>query len=127
MMDEDLQQHSVPPAERSDEDGATMRGEGAAALVGQAGEAIVVTRPAPGQTVEIQAAAGQTYVLNFPPDEAQVEIQGEDFVLAFDDNGDGTTDSRIVFLDLVTIAEGGDAPTTSEEHPSDLQALMPQP
>ncbi|MPZ11757.1 MAG: hypothetical protein GEU89_16360, partial [Kiloniellaceae bacterium] len=40
---------------------------GAAVAVGQAGEAIVVNRPAPGQTVEIQAAPGQTYVLNFAP------------------------------------------------------------
>src|SRR3546814_6808152 len=111
MMDEDLQQHSVSPAERSDEDSPTMRGEGAAALVGQAGEAIVVTRPAPGQTVEIQADAGQTFVLNFPPDQAQVQIDGSDLVLRFDDDGDGAADSRIVFLDLVTLAEGGDAPT----------------
>src|SRR3546814_18418513 len=48
--------------------GTPMAGaEGAAAMVGQAGETVVVTRPAPGQTVEIQAAAGQTYVLSFPP------------------------------------------------------------
>ncbi|MFZ2099964.1 MAG: hypothetical protein WAU86_05320, partial [Oricola sp.] len=80
--------------------------------VGQAGEAIVVNRPAPGQTVEIQAAAGQTYVLNFAPGAAQVQVQGDNFVLAFDDNGDGTPDSQIVFLDLVDVVEGaGEAPT----------------
>ena len=85
--------------------------EGTGAAVGQAGEAIVVSRPAPGQTVEIQAAPGQTYVLNFAPGAAQVQVQGDNFVLAFDDNGDGTPDSQIVFLDLVDIVEAGDAPT----------------
>ena len=39
---------------------------------------MVIARPAPGQTVEIQAAAGQTYVLSFAPGEAQVQIQGEE-------------------------------------------------
>src|SRR3546814_12340022 len=111
MMDEDLQQRSVSPAERSDEDGPTMRGEGAAALAGQAGEAIVVERPAPGQTTEIQAAAGQTFVLNFPPAQAQVQIDGSDLVLPFDDDGDGAADSRIVFRGLPALAEDGDAPT----------------
>ncbi|MGF1630383.1 MAG: type I secretion C-terminal target domain-containing protein [Kiloniellaceae bacterium] len=85
--------------------------EGSAVAVGQAGEAITVNRPAPGQTVEIQTFPGQTYVLNFPPSQAQVRIEGDDFVLAFDDNGDGTPDSRIVFLDLVTVADAGNAPT----------------
>src|SRR3546814_6450022 len=75
--------------------GTPMAGaEGAAAMVGQAGETVVVTRPAPGQTVEIQAAAGQTYVLSFPPGQAHVQVQGENFILGFDDNGDGTPDSQ---------------------------------
>ncbi|WP_340119974.1 type I secretion C-terminal target domain-containing protein [Pelagibius sp. 7325] len=82
-----------------------------AVAVGQAGEAIVVSRPAPGQTVEIQVAPGQTYVLDFAPGDAQVQVQGDNFALAFDDNGDGTPDSQIVFLDLVDIVEAGDAPT----------------
>jgi len=85
--------------------------EGTEVAVGQAGETVVITRPAPGQTVEIQAAAGQTYVLSFPPGEAQVQVQGDNFVLAFDDNGDGTPDSQVVFLDLVNVAEGAEAPT----------------
>src|SRR3546814_2378887 len=84
----------------------TAGAEGAAALVGQAGETLVVTRPAPGQTVEIQAAAGQTYVLSFPPGQAQVQVEGDDFILGFDDNGDGTTDSRVVFLDLASVEIG---------------------
>ncbi|MFZ2099215.1 MAG: hypothetical protein WAU86_01465, partial [Oricola sp.] len=85
-------------------------GEGSATVVGQAGEAIVVSRPAPGQTVEIQAAAGQTYILNFPPADARIQVQGDNLILAFDDNGDGTTDSRVVFLDMVALADSGGAP-----------------
>src|SRR3546814_14519284 len=54
----------------------TAGAEGAAALVGQAGETLVVTRPAHGQTVEIQAADGQTYVLSFPPGQAQDQESG---------------------------------------------------
>src|SRR3546814_3575540 len=41
------------------------------------------------------AAAGQTYVLSFPPGQAQVQVQGENFILGFDDNGDGTPDSQV--------------------------------
>src|SRR3546814_17651474 len=96
MMDEDLQQRSVSPAERSDEDGPTMRGEGAAALAGQAGQAIVVERPAPGQTTEIQAAAGPTFVLHFPPDQAQVPIDVGDLVLRFPTTGDRAPESPTV-------------------------------
>ena len=84
---------------------------GAEVALGQAGETVMVTRPAPGQTVEIQAAAGQTYVLNFAPGAAQVQVQGDNFVLAFDDDGDGTPDSQVVFLNLVSVAEAGEAPT----------------
>ena len=83
---------------------------GSDALVGQAAAPITVNRPAPGQTVQIQSAAGDVYDLNFPPGQAQVQVQGDDFVLAFDDDGDGTPDSRIVFLDLVTLSQGANPP-----------------
>jgi Ca2+-binding RTX toxin-like protein len=79
------------------------------ALSGQAGETISVNRPAPGQSVEIQAVAGQTYMLNFAPGLAQVRVEGGDFIVGFDDNADGSPDSRITFLDLVDVA-GGAAP-----------------
>ena len=85
--------------------------ESSQVVVGQAAAPVVVNRPAPGQTVEIQAEAGQNYVLNFPPGDAQVRVQGENFILAFDDDGDGTTDSRIVFLDMLTVADSGETPT----------------
>src|SRR3546814_17563562 len=86
--------------------GTPMAGaEGAAAMVGQAGETVVVTRPAPGQTVEIHAAAGQTYVLSSPPGQAQLQVQGETFILGFDDNGHGTPASQVVFLVQSPVAD----------------------
>ncbi|NIA72501.1 hypothetical protein HBA54_28330, partial [Pelagibius litoralis] len=85
--------------------------EGSTAVVGQAAAPVNVSRPAPGQTVEIQTTAGQTYNLDFAPGGAQVQVDGANFILAFDDDGDGTPDSQIIFLDMVTVVEGGDAPT----------------
>ncbi|NIA69373.1 hypothetical protein HBA54_12300 [Pelagibius litoralis] len=73
-------------------------------MTGQAGAAVAVSRPDAGLTVEVQALAGQSYSLDFAPGEAEVELDGADFILIFDDG------SRIVFLDLVTLAESGDAP-----------------
>src|SRR3546814_4057886 len=68
----------------------TASAERPAALGGQAGETLVVTPPAPGPTVEIQAAAGQPYVLSFPPGQAQVQLEGEHFIPGFADNCEGT-------------------------------------
>jgi len=117
---------SVPPASLAGDEGVTLSSPAQApihndnapadvpagvSIFGQAGEVIVVDRPAPGQTVEIQAAAGQTYVLDFPASAAEVQLEGRDFVLAFDDDGDGTADSRVVFRDLLDVAESGDGPT----------------
>src|SRR3546814_2245663 len=90
------------------EDGAgdqtAAASSGTEKVLGQAGEAVVVERPAPGQSIEIQATAGQTYVLNFSPEQAQVQVQDGHFILAFDDDGDGVG--------------------RSEEHTSELQSLM---
>jgi len=110
VNDEVISSRNIQPEDvEALEDAAAQDQE--ALAIGQAGETIVVNRPAPGQTVEIQAAAGQTYVLTFAPGDAQVEIQGANLVLGFDDNGDGTVDSRVVFLDLAAVAESGNPPT----------------
>ncbi|HIC81665.1 MAG TPA: hypothetical protein EYP07_11990, partial [Kiloniellaceae bacterium] len=93
------------PSADSTEITYTTGREGAATVVGQAAEVVNVSRPAAGQTVEIQAAAGQTYNLDFPPAGAQVQLDGTDFILAFEDGG------QIVFSDMATVVEGGDAPT----------------
>src|SRR3546814_18898444 len=93
------------------EDGAgdqtAAASSGTEKVLGQAGEAVVVERPAPGQSIEIQATAGQTYVLNFSPEQAQVQVQDGHFILAFDDAGDGVGESRVVFLHMVTQVEAG--------------------
>src|SRR3546814_12947 len=87
------------------EDASLLSGaEGAAALVGQAQPPLVVSRPAAGQTVVLDPAPGQTIVLNFEPASAQVIVDGNDLVLGFDDDGDGTADSSIVFQNLAGAA-----------------------
>src|SRR3546814_134156 len=83
------------------EDASLLSGaEGAAALVGQAQPPLVVSRPAAGQTVVLDPAPGQTIVLNFEPASAQVRVDGSNLILGFDDDGDGTADSSIVFLNI---------------------------
>src|SRR3546814_10368257 len=70
-------------------------------VLGHAGEAVVVERPAPGQSIEIQATTGQNFVSNFSPEQAQVQVQEGHFILDFDDGGAGVGDSRVGFLDMV--------------------------
>ncbi|HMA13865.1 MAG: vWA domain-containing protein [Bacteroidota bacterium] len=82
---------------------------GAAAVTGQADAAIVVERPAPGETVEIQPEPGRTYVLDFPPDQAEVGIDGDDLYLVFGE-GSGEAASQIVFVDLAEVADSAEAP-----------------
>ena len=84
--------------------------DGSAAIVGQAAAVVTVARPAPRQTVEIQASAGQVYDLDFAPATAQVRLEGGNFILSFDDDGDGVPDSQIVFLDLVSVSAEEGAP-----------------
>src|SRR5690606_31581058 len=86
-------------------------GEAQGAALGQAGEALVLQRPASGETVVVETAAGQSYVLDFAPTAAAVLIEGRNFVLAFDDDGDGAVDSRIVFRDLLEVVAAGEGPT----------------
>ncbi|MEO3431492.1 hypothetical protein AAFN88_21725, partial [Pelagibius sp. CAU 1746] len=84
------------------------RGDSMVAL-GQAEPALVVARPAAGQTVVLDTAPNQTVVLNFDPASAQVQVEEGNLVLGFDDDGDGSVDSRIVFLDLA--AQDGETAT----------------
>ena len=84
------------------DDDTVVQESTAAPAPGQATAPLVVNRPASGQTVTLDPAAGQTIVLNFDPAAAQVRIEGDDLVLAFDDNGDGVPDSRLVFLGLAS-------------------------
>ncbi|WP_420349549.1 right-handed parallel beta-helix repeat-containing protein [Pelagibius sp.] len=79
-------------------------------LLGQAQAVVEVAPPAAGETVTVASEPGAVYVLTFLPEDARFEVEGENIVLAFDADGDGTADSRIVFLKLAGMAEDGDAP-----------------
>ena len=76
---------------------------GAEELIGQA--SILVGRPAPGETVEISAEAGQTYVLDFDPGQARALVEGDNLILVFEDG------SQIVFENLVNLAQLEDGPS----------------
>lgn len=84
--------------------------EGQDLLVGQAASAIEITAPTGGETKTVSLERGQTATLNFDATAATPVLEGNDFVLTFDSNGDGSADSRIVFLNLVEDAQGADAP-----------------
>jgi len=77
--------------------------EGAEQLIGQA--STMVGRPAPGETVEISAQPGQTYVLDFDPSQARALVEGDNLILVFEDGG------QIVFENLVNLAQLEDSPS----------------
>jgi len=72
-------------------------------LSGQA--QIEVGKPAAGETVQIDAQPGQTYVLDFDPAEAQALVQGDNLVLIFPDG------AQIVFENLVALVQQEDGPS----------------
>ena len=74
------------------------------AVTETAAPGIAVSRPAAGEQLNIVAEPGQRYIIDFDPTEAQVEIQGNNFVLLFEDGG------QVVFQNLVGLAEAGNAP-----------------
>ena len=87
-----------------DTGGAAVSGaEGADSLQGQAG-GIPVDRPGPGEVIEVAAAPGQTYVLNFDPAIVEIRVVGNDLVLIFPDGG------QIVLLGLGGIGPGDSPP-----------------
>ncbi|WP_218044119.1 DUF5801 repeats-in-toxin domain-containing protein, partial [Kiloniella majae] len=79
-------------------------------LVGQAAGAVDVSAPGAGETVNVSLVKGQSANLNFDATAATPVVEGNDFVLTFDSNGDGEADSRIVFQNLVEESQGADAP-----------------
>ena len=100
-MTDDLQRgNDQIQTENDHPEEAVLLGGDAAPVSGQAQPPLVVSRPAAGQTVVLDPAPDQTIVLNFDPATAQVRIEGGNVVLGFDDNGDGSVDSRIVFQNL---------------------------
>ena len=86
--------------------GASFTGtEGSQQLIGQA--SVVVARPGAGQTVQISAELGQTYVIDFDPAAAQVSVEGDNLVMTFADGG------RIVIQGLGSLTTEPGAPTFS--------------
>ncbi|KLN58900.1 hypothetical protein WH96_20575, partial [Kiloniella spongiae] len=84
--------------------------EGLDLLVGQASTNVEITAPISGETKTITLAKGDVATLSFDATAATPVLEGNDFVLTFDSNGDGSADSRIVFQNLVEEAQGDNAP-----------------
>ncbi len=76
--------------------------DGAETLIGQAG--ILVQAPAAGADVQIPVLAGQRYVIDFDPGAAQIQVVGDDLVLAFVNGG------QIVFQGIGAIDPAQEAP-----------------
>jgi hypothetical protein len=90
---------------------AATIGEQSGLALGQATpDPLVVNRPAPGTTQQITLEPGQPVLLNVPAEQALITIDGANFVLGFDDDGNGTMDSRVVFLNLVDQAASESPP-----------------
>ncbi len=68
-------------------------------------EIVTVERPGVGQTLTVLTVSELQIILAFDPDDASFSVAGDDFILTFEDG------ARIVFQDLVTAAQGADAPT----------------
>ncbi|MEE8535672.1 MAG: hypothetical protein V3S45_06460, partial [Kiloniellales bacterium] len=106
-MDESTEAEAAAEAQQGGGEAAIVSGaEGSETLIGQA--ATVVNQPAAGETVTIQVLPGLRIILNFDPALAQVEIDGDDFILVF--NAGTADEARLVFHDLVLLAQGDDPP-----------------
>ncbi|MEH6542179.1 DUF5801 repeats-in-toxin domain-containing protein, partial [Halopseudomonas sp.] len=71
---------------------------------------IEVTAPEIGEEIYLSPTKSQKIVLSFEAKAATPVIEGSDFILTFDINGDGSADSRIVFQNLIEESQGADAP-----------------
>ena len=76
--------------------------EGGEQLIGQA--SVLVARPEAGQTVQISAEPGRTYVLDFDPAQARALVDGDNLILVFEDG------AQIVFENLVNLVQLENAP-----------------
>ena len=68
-------------------------------------ELVTVDRPEADETLTVPAASGLQIILAFNPADAGFSVEGDDFILTFEDG------ARIVFQGLVSGAQGADAPT----------------
>lgn len=65
---------------------------------------IPVDRPPAGTTVELVAQTGTVYVFNFDSNEAELNLDGSDFVLQFADG------ARLLFKDLLSVSQSDEPP-----------------
>ncbi|NIA72030.1 hypothetical protein HBA54_25850 [Pelagibius litoralis] len=91
--------------------GLESTGVGTAALKGQAVAPVTLAPPAPGETLVVAPQAGAIYVLDFMPQDATVQSDGDNLIFVFDDSGDGGADRQIVFENLAELTGEGEAPT----------------
>ncbi len=68
-------------------------------------EPVTVDRPQAGETLTVLASSGLQIILAFDPADAKFGVEGDDFILTFEDG------ARIVVQGLVSAAQGADAPT----------------
>ncbi|WP_120495524.1 DUF5801 repeats-in-toxin domain-containing protein [Kiloniella sp. EL199] len=78
--------------------------------VGQEATELSIDLPAVGTSQSITAQAGQRLQLNFDATQAAAVVDGQNLVLNFDLNGDGTPESSIVFENLAGDFGDGEAP-----------------
>ena len=93
-----------------DDNGVVSGGDSQNVLLGQGASVTISAPTAAGQVIEQRVQNGQQVVLDFDAASATPSIEGSNFVLSFDGNGDGVADSKIVFLEMVAQAQSGDAP-----------------
>jgi VCBS repeat-containing protein len=51
-------------------------------------DGVTLLQPAPGQTLVVDAEAGQRYIVGFDPADAQVRVDGNNLILVFGDGGE---------------------------------------
>ncbi|WP_085906899.1 DUF5801 repeats-in-toxin domain-containing protein [Kiloniella majae] len=78
--------------------------------VGQEATELSINLPAVGTSQSVTAQAGQRLQLNFDATQAAAVVDGQNLVLNFDLNGDGTPESSIVFENLAGEFGDGNAP-----------------
>ncbi|WP_205944432.1 beta strand repeat-containing protein [Pelagibius litoralis] len=107
----DINERSMSGSAKQHADNTAVEGDaGVSALEGQAQAPLTVNQPAAGETLEVTGETGAVYLLDFDPADARITVEGQNLVLTFDSDGDGSADSRIVFLELAGMTEGPDAP-----------------
>src|SRR3546814_18291332 len=81
---------------------------GAVSVMGQV--ARLINPPPAGQTDVIRLAPGERFELATNPAAVNLAVDGDNLILGFDLDGNGTPDSFVILEDLVLAAGGGNPP-----------------